>query len=409
MDGVSKIMRYWPTGTLCIYWVIANLIISDVSECATEVQQLVKVLLSFCAVICFCTCFTDTFTASDNSRNLVLLVPFYGPVCGGLPSDYDKDRLYERFHLKLRDYVHAFVSTTAFVIIGLFSNPAAACLYPSGNQDGTTRFDPAVVRALPIMTAALSAVFFAMMGEPRQCLGYMNSVETAPGTPGAQAPSIGSVTSNPMYAHNPDAPMEPAPPGNGKGGPAGLAGPPSAAYARANSGKGGIAALERGRGSNASGFDAASFVSIGGAGMTDDGALTPDQISVHNGSPGTQQYPSGTSAPAAAAAPQQLMGYNAASRPMSYNGGAAPARLGHSASAPRPTSYNGGSGAHVVDLGGGSGGGGAEQLGYRSRSPSMGPPPGNAYWVEGTPRSRSASPSRSANAGQSSFWEDYGS
>ena len=23
------------------------------------------------------------------------MVPFYGPVCGGLPSDYDKDRVYE--------------------------------------------------------------------------------------------------------------------------------------------------------------------------------------------------------------------------------------------------------------------------------------------------------------------------
>ena len=226
-------------------------------------------------------------------------------------------------------------------------------------------------------------------------MGAQNSVETVPADASHQALALGAIASNPIYAGHPDGAMEPGL-GGGGGGPRnlGLAGPPAAAgggkdmmYAMSGKlQKGAMMGLDRG--SSGSGFDAASISGIGIGGLTDDGSPTPDQQhSVNNnGGPPNSQYASNNYVPSAArASPPQMMGYNAASRPMSYNGGGggsggagAPSppqqQLGHSATVPRQqSSYNGGGlGVPPEAL-----------LGFRSRSPSMGPPQGNAYWVEG--------------------------
>ena len=47
------------------------------------------------------SCFTDHYLASNDQKYLVLLIPFYGPLCFNLPSDLDKDRVYEFFYLKV--------------------------------------------------------------------------------------------------------------------------------------------------------------------------------------------------------------------------------------------------------------------------------------------------------------------
>ena len=47
------------------------------------------------------SCFTDHYTAFDGNKHLVLLIPFYGPMCFNLPTDLDKDRVYEKFYLKV--------------------------------------------------------------------------------------------------------------------------------------------------------------------------------------------------------------------------------------------------------------------------------------------------------------------
>ena len=55
------------------------------------------------------SCFTDHYPALDGSKHLVLLVPFYGPMCFNLPSDLDKDRVYENFYLKASEGGGVFV------------------------------------------------------------------------------------------------------------------------------------------------------------------------------------------------------------------------------------------------------------------------------------------------------------
>ena len=57
-------------------------------------------LVIFCLLVVFSN-FTDTYTASNGSKFIVILMPFYGPLCFSLPTDFDKDRVYEFFYLKV--------------------------------------------------------------------------------------------------------------------------------------------------------------------------------------------------------------------------------------------------------------------------------------------------------------------
>ena len=49
----------------------------------------------------FVTSFTDHYLASNQTKYVVLLIPFYGPMCFSLPSEFDKDRMYELFYIKV--------------------------------------------------------------------------------------------------------------------------------------------------------------------------------------------------------------------------------------------------------------------------------------------------------------------
>ena len=64
-------------------------------------RQYLSVLLTFWAVATGLTCFTDYYKALDESVHVVLLVPIYGPIGLNLPSDADKDRVYEFYYVKV--------------------------------------------------------------------------------------------------------------------------------------------------------------------------------------------------------------------------------------------------------------------------------------------------------------------
>ena len=65
---------------------------------------MLAVLISLWTVIVIFSCFTDHYPALDGSKHLVLLIPFYGPMCFNLPTDMDKDRVYEKFYLKVGSF-----------------------------------------------------------------------------------------------------------------------------------------------------------------------------------------------------------------------------------------------------------------------------------------------------------------
>ncbi|PNH08555.1 hypothetical protein TSOC_004880 [Tetrabaena socialis] len=193
MDAVTRVSYYFPTHTLTVFQILGNLVINDSSYCQDQERSLVIAMLVLFALACFFASFTDTYSASNGQSYWVLIMPFYGPLCFSLPTDDDKDKVYDMYFLKIRDYVHATLSTAAFVLIMLFTNPICMCIFPSGLKDGTSRFDAAIVRTVPIVVALLIGMIMICLGPPRQMLGFQNVPETCPKE---ERP----MSANPMYA-----------------------------------------------------------------------------------------------------------------------------------------------------------------------------------------------------------------
>jgi hypothetical protein len=61
-------------------------------------------------------------------------------------------------HLQIRDYVHALMSVATFLLIVIFINPMSMCFFPSNNFDGTAKFDPAIVRTVPLVVAIIMSM-----------------------------------------------------------------------------------------------------------------------------------------------------------------------------------------------------------------------------------------------------------
>lgn len=70
---------------------------------------------------------------------------------------------------------------TTFLLIIIFTNPICMCLFPSYEFNGTSRFDPAIVRTVPIVIAIIMAMIMVCLGPPRQMLGFQNVPETGGG------------------------------------------------------------------------------------------------------------------------------------------------------------------------------------------------------------------------------------
>ncbi len=197
MDALARVTAFFPFKTLTAFFIMSNVIINNVGDCAKQQRQLLIALLVIFCFVNMLSCFTDTYTATNGQKFWVLLVPFYGPLCFSLPTDYDKDRVYEYYYLRYRDYFHAFASMLAFLLIIIFSNPISMCIFPSGNSDGTSRFDPSVIRTVPILIAIIFSMLMVCLGPPRQMLGIQNVAETCP------ALEQGKMGDNPMYGKYP--------------------------------------------------------------------------------------------------------------------------------------------------------------------------------------------------------------
>uniref|UniRef100_A0A7S0RXL8 Uncharacterized protein n=1 Tax=Chlamydomonas leiostraca TaxID=1034604 RepID=A0A7S0RXL8_9CHLO len=181
MDAITRISSFFPTNTITVYIIMSNVIISNSNSCEPQQRQLMIALLVIFCILNLLACFSDTYTASNGQKFWVFIMPFYGPLCFSLPSDYDKDRVYEFYYLKIRDYIHAFISMLTFLLIIIFTNPICMCLFPNEDtDDGTSRLDAAIVRTVPVVVAIIMAMLMVCLGPPRQMLGFQNVPETAP-------------------------------------------------------------------------------------------------------------------------------------------------------------------------------------------------------------------------------------
>ncbi len=100
MDAIVRISAFFPFKTITVYVILGNVIINNAAECATQQQQLLIALLVIFCILHILACFSDTYTASNSIKSWVFIIPFYGPLCFSLPTDFDKDRVYEHYYLR---------------------------------------------------------------------------------------------------------------------------------------------------------------------------------------------------------------------------------------------------------------------------------------------------------------------
>ncbi|KAG1674463.1 hypothetical protein FOA52_003068 [Chlamydomonas sp. UWO 241] len=192
MDALTRVSYYFPAQSLTSFWILSNLIMSN-AACTESTRGLMIAVIVFFCIFVLSAGFTDTYTASNNIKYMVVLIPLHGPVCFSLPTDFDKDRVYDHFYLKIRDYIRALLAMVTFLLIVIFITPISVCLMPADSNPNISSLDPAVVRTLPIVFAVLSALMFMCLGNPRQCIGFQNVEETCPGMESKMG-------NNPIYA-----------------------------------------------------------------------------------------------------------------------------------------------------------------------------------------------------------------
>jgi hypothetical protein len=80
------------TGTSCV---------CPQNRCYAETKGLIQALVVIASIICFATCFTDTYETLGPSKQrvTVVVVPFYGPVAG-VPTPQDEERVFQFFYVK---------------------------------------------------------------------------------------------------------------------------------------------------------------------------------------------------------------------------------------------------------------------------------------------------------------------
>mmetsp|Transcript_40215 Transcript_40215/g.89249 ORF Transcript_40215/g.89249 Transcript_40215/m.89249 type:complete len:296 (+) Transcript_40215:396-1283(+) len=215
MDAITRVSYYFPTHSLASFWVLSNLVINNQGFCMPQERQLMIALIVLFCILVIIVSFTDTYTATNKQKYAVLIIPIYGPVCFSLPTDYDKDKVYEHFYLKIRDYMHALFALAAFLLIVLFINPISMCLFP-GELNGSSKFDSSIIRTVPVVVSIITALLMMCLGPPRQMLGYQNVEETG-ADKDVQKSQAFEMGDNPIYSkgYGP-GPIDPSVPEGGE-------------------------------------------------------------------------------------------------------------------------------------------------------------------------------------------------
>jgi hypothetical protein len=100
MDALARIGAYFPFKTVTGFYILSNVIINNASYCASDQRQLLIALLVVICMFHILACFSDSYSASNGQKFWVFILPAYGPLCFSLPSDWDKDRVYEYYYLR---------------------------------------------------------------------------------------------------------------------------------------------------------------------------------------------------------------------------------------------------------------------------------------------------------------------
>ncbi|VVB15266.1 unnamed protein product [Arabis nemorensis] len=178
LPAAGNFANLLPTGTALIYETLIPSF-SNGGECADKsANKLLTIsLISFCAVACFLSSFTDSFVGEDGriyygiatAKGLYILNDYpdvgYDPESG---LTGDKKR---RYKLSFVDFLHAFVSVVVFLALAVESSDFRRCLLSEDDGDNWGGIMVISIRYFGLMVGTVASFLFALFPTKRRGIG----------------------------------------------------------------------------------------------------------------------------------------------------------------------------------------------------------------------------------------------
>ncbi|KAL2231290.1 uncharacterized protein LOC105172799 [Sesamum indicum] len=175
LASAANLANLLPTGTVLAFRTLIPSF-SNKGMCEVSNRCLTTGLIAFCAVICFFSSFTDSFTDSDG-KLYYGIATFKGLYIFNSTTDHDEDEEkmdynsstmdLSKFRISLIDFVHAFVSLLVFLVFAFSDSDVQSCFFAVGGAD----LDVLVVN-LPLAAGVFSSFLFMIFPTTRRGIGY---------------------------------------------------------------------------------------------------------------------------------------------------------------------------------------------------------------------------------------------
>ncbi|PIN12675.1 hypothetical protein CDL12_14715 [Handroanthus impetiginosus] len=184
LASAANLSNLLPTSTVLIFQTLKPSL-SNKGICQLPNKYLTIILISFCAIICFLSSFTDSFVNS-NRKLYHGIATFNGLYIfnsddeirsqnrrkGSLETTMDNEDNntvdLSKFKIGMIDFIHAIVSMFVFLAFGFSDGDVQKCLLGRG---GGGKMD-LVVMNLRLVFGAMASLFFVIFPTMRRGIGY---------------------------------------------------------------------------------------------------------------------------------------------------------------------------------------------------------------------------------------------
>ncbi|XP_015888369.2 protein DMP2 [Ziziphus jujuba] len=171
-QGFGGLIKFLPTGTVFLFQFL-NPAVTNYGKCSTANKCLEAILICFCGLSCFFSCFTDSYKKDGKIYHGI--VTKNGLWLSSPPSESLDDLKAAKYRLKVSDLVHAFFSLVVFAALSLLDSNTVRCLYPRLESTGSQK---TLIGVLPPVLGVVSGAMCTMFPSDRHGIGYTPSSTT---------------------------------------------------------------------------------------------------------------------------------------------------------------------------------------------------------------------------------------
>lgn len=172
--STANLANLLPTGTVLVFQTLIPSF-SNNGSCHPSNKGLSASMIIICALICLFTAFTDSFIDPTDGKFYYGIVTREGmhilnPRAKEITDDEEKKRLIKRlkkYKITPRDYFHAFLSLTVFLIFALTDLNVKNCFFPDAGDDLNQ-----IIINLPLGAGILASLLFTIFPTTRRGIGY---------------------------------------------------------------------------------------------------------------------------------------------------------------------------------------------------------------------------------------------